>query len=67
MPKQKPEEQLLNLLKSVLPKAVPDAKLAEKIFDAFQRKSARRIVSPRSTNFANAPSCLTSKRNRLNR
>src|SRR5690242_1391626 len=38
MPKQKPEEQLLNLLKSVLPKAVPDAKLAEKIFDAFQQE-----------------------------
>ena len=38
MPKSKPEEQLLNLLKSVLPKAVPDAKLAEKIFDAFQKE-----------------------------
>ncbi len=38
MPKLKPEEQLLSLLKTVLPKAVPDAKLAEKIFDAFQKE-----------------------------
>jgi hypothetical protein len=38
MPKPNPEEQLLNLLKSVLPKAVPDAKLAEKIFDACQKE-----------------------------
>lgn len=28
----------MNLLKSVLPKAVPDAKLAEKIYDAFQKE-----------------------------
>ena len=38
MPKQNQEEQLLNLLKSVLPKAVPDPKLAEKIFSAFQQE-----------------------------
>lgn len=38
MPKQNQEEQLLNLLKSVLPKAVPDPKLAEKIFCEFQKE-----------------------------
>lgn len=30
--------QLLSLLKSVLPKAVPDPKLAEKIYSAFERE-----------------------------
>ncbi len=38
MAKQNPEEQLLDLLKSVLPKAVPDAKMADKIFSAFQKE-----------------------------
>ncbi|MFN7138122.1 MAG: hypothetical protein ACK4UN_02165 [Limisphaerales bacterium] len=38
MPKQNQEEQLLDLLKAVLPKAVPDAKLADKIFCALQKE-----------------------------
>ena len=38
MPKENQEVQLLSLLKSVLPKAVPDAKLAEKIYSAFERE-----------------------------
>jgi hypothetical protein len=38
MPKQNQEEQLLSLLKSVLPKAVPDAKLADKIYSALQKE-----------------------------
>ena len=38
MPKQNQEAQLLNLLKAVLPKAVPDAKLAEKIYDALAKE-----------------------------
>jgi hypothetical protein len=38
MPKQNQEVQLLNLLKSILPKAVSDAKLAEQIYCAFEKE-----------------------------
>jgi hypothetical protein len=38
MRKQNQELLLLNLLKSVLPKAVPDAKLAEQIYSAFEKE-----------------------------
>lgn len=38
MPKQNQEAQLLNLLKSILPKAVSDAKLADKIYSAFEKE-----------------------------
>lgn len=38
MPKANQEEQLLELLKSVLPKAVPDPKLADKIFSALENE-----------------------------
>lgn len=38
MAKEKQEAQLLNLLKSILPKAVSDAKLAEKIYSAFEKE-----------------------------
>jgi hypothetical protein len=38
MPKQNQELTLLNLLKSVLPKAVPDAKLADKIYSALEKE-----------------------------
>lgn len=38
MAKAKNEAQLLNLLKSVLPKAVPDAKLANKIYAALEEE-----------------------------
>lgn len=38
MPKPNQEEQLLELLKSVLPKAVPDPKLADKIFSALENE-----------------------------
>lgn len=38
MAKAKNEAQLLNLLKSVLPKAVPDAKLADKIYTALEEE-----------------------------
>jgi len=40
MAKAKNEAQLLNLLKSVLPKAVPDAKLAEQIYRALEKELA---------------------------
>jgi hypothetical protein len=38
MAKAKHEAQLLNLLKSVLPKAVPDAKLAQIIYSALEKE-----------------------------
>jgi len=38
MPKPKQEEQLLGLLKTVLPKAVSDPKLADKIFTEVQKE-----------------------------
>jgi hypothetical protein len=38
MAKAKHEAQLLNLLKSVLPKAVPDAKLAAQIYSALEKE-----------------------------
>lgn len=38
MPKQNQELQLLNLLRTVLPKAVPDAKLADKIYSALEKE-----------------------------
>ena len=38
MAKQNQESQLLSLLKSILPKAVSDAKLAEKIYCAFEKE-----------------------------
>lgn len=38
MAKQNQEAQLLNLLKSILPKAVSDAKLADKIYSAFEKE-----------------------------
>lgn len=38
MAKAKNEAQLLNLLKSVLPKAVPDAKLAQQIYNALEKE-----------------------------
>ena len=38
MAKAKNEAQLLNLLKSVLPKAVPDAKLAQEIYRALEKE-----------------------------
>jgi hypothetical protein len=38
MPKQNAELQLLNLLKTVLPKAVPDAKFADKIYSALEKE-----------------------------
>lgn len=38
MAKAKNEAQLLKLLKNVLPKAVPDAKLAEKIYAALEKE-----------------------------
>lgn len=40
MAKAKNEAQLLNLLKSVLPKAVPDAKLAQEIYSALEQEIA---------------------------
>ena len=40
MAKAKNEAQLLNLLKSVLPKAVPDAKLAQQIYAALEKEIA---------------------------
>jgi hypothetical protein len=40
MPKQNNELELLNLLKSVLPKAVPDARLADKIYSALEKEIA---------------------------
>ena len=40
MAKAKNEAQLLNLLKSVLPKAVPDAKLAQQIYSALEKEIA---------------------------
>lgn len=40
MAKAKNEAQLLNLLKSVLPKAVPDARLAQQIYAAFEKEIA---------------------------
>ncbi len=40
MAKAKNEIQLLNLLKSVLPKAVPDAKLAQEIYSALEQEIA---------------------------
>lgn len=40
MAKAKNEAQLLNLLKSVLPKAVPDAKLAQEIYSALEKEIA---------------------------
>ena len=47
MAKQNPEKQLLDLLKSILPKAVPDAKLADKIYSAFEKEftSKEQVVS----------------------
>ena len=38
MAKAKHEAQLLNLLKTVLPKAVPDAKLAQAIYSALEKE-----------------------------
>ena len=38
MPKQNQELQLLNLLRAVLPKAVPDAKLADQIYSALEKE-----------------------------
>lgn len=40
MAKAKNEAQLLNLLKSILPKAVPDAKLAQQIYAAMEKEIA---------------------------
>ena len=40
MAKAKNEAQLLNLLKSVLPRAVPDAKLAQTIYAALEKEIA---------------------------
>lgn len=40
MAKAKNEAQLLNLLKSVLPRAVPDAKLAQQIYAALEQEIA---------------------------
>ena len=40
MAKAKNEAQLLNLLKSVLPRAVPDAKLAQQIYAALEKEIA---------------------------
>jgi len=40
MAKAKNEAQLLNLLKSVLPKAVPDARLAQEIYRALEQEIA---------------------------
>jgi hypothetical protein len=40
MAKAKNEAQLLNLLKSVLPKAVPDPKLAQQIYAALEKEIA---------------------------
>jgi hypothetical protein len=40
MAKAKNEAQLLNLLKSVLPKAVPDTKLAQQIYAALEQEIA---------------------------
>ena len=47
MPKPNQEKQLLDLLKSILPKAVPDAKLADKIYSAFEKEftSKEQVVS----------------------
>jgi hypothetical protein len=46
MPKQNHELALLNLLKSVLPKAVPDPALADKIYSAFEKEiTAKERVS----------------------
>ncbi len=38
MPKQNQDAQLLSLLKSILPKAVSDSKLADKIYSAFEKE-----------------------------
>lgn len=38
MAKENQEARLLNLLKSILPKAVSDAKLADKIYSAFEKE-----------------------------
>lgn len=38
MAKQNTELQLLNLLKTILPKAVPDPKLADKIYSALEKE-----------------------------
>ncbi len=38
MAKEKQEAQLLSLLRSILPKAVSDAKLADKIYSAFEKE-----------------------------
>ena len=45
--KSKNESQLLELLKSILPKAVPDAKLADQIFSACEQeiRAKTRVVS----------------------
>ena len=48
MAKAKNEAQLLNLLKSVLPKAVPDAKLAQDIYRALEQEIA---ASERAVHF----------------
>jgi hypothetical protein len=46
MAKKNSELQLLSLLKSVLPKAVPDAKLADKIYSALEKEiTAKERVS----------------------
>ena len=47
MAKKKPETQLLTLLKSVLPQAVPDAKLADLIYSAMEKaiNTTERVAS----------------------
>src|SRR3954462_12167185 len=47
MAKLNQENQLLNLLKSVLPKAVPDPKLADKIYSALEKEltATERVAS----------------------
>ena len=43
MAKAKNEAQLLNLLKSVLPRAVPDAKLAQSIYAALEKDGLQQV------------------------
>jgi hypothetical protein len=42
MAKQNQEMQLLNLLRAVLPKAVPDGKLADKIYNALEKEITKK-------------------------
>jgi len=57
--KSKPQAEVLELLKSVLPKAVADQRLADKIYSACEKEISAKSRVEHSKNSARGRSCRT--------